>query len=207
MPQPVPNRRLAALDNAPRKSQNSTMSAKKHPEAEEPKPWARQPDESEENWLAFRAYRDAGRDRSLAIAGECVGRKGNALKHISRRHKWVERAAAWDAVELRIKRDRVINKLKKVREEHAKASAAMREFGAQELALMRELNEGKGRNCLSAMDAMRLIETGIKLERLSLDEPDTITETRERGTPLDLSNLSVKELRQLKHLQEKARGE
>ncbi len=73
-------------------------------------PWDRLPSESAAAYRAFIVYRDMGTDRSLsAVArrlktrtgGDSEGAKNRApsrIKHWSTTHRWVERAAAWDAM-------------------------------------------------------------------------------------------------------------
>lgn len=76
--------------------------------ARKPKPWERQPQETEKAFRAFACYRDLGPgERTLDKVGEALyppeqstRRKRAAHGRIlnwSRKHRWVNRVAAWDA--------------------------------------------------------------------------------------------------------------
>lgn len=61
--------------------------------------WDRRPQETDPAWDAFAAYRDMGRDRSIASAVKKSGKRtGNERQWEawSSRHDWRSRATAWD---------------------------------------------------------------------------------------------------------------
>lgn len=62
-------------------------------------PWERQPNESEEAYAAFLAYRDMGVKRSLRSMGQEGDKRGSFQKRCGRwssKWRWVDRSAAWD---------------------------------------------------------------------------------------------------------------
>jgi hypothetical protein len=70
-------------------------------------PWERRADETSHQYLAFRRFRDLGPSRSLrSLTGTPPGRRlpGN-VERWATRHRWRERAAAWDDELYRIEDD------------------------------------------------------------------------------------------------------
>jgi hypothetical protein len=76
-------------------------------DAGEREPWERRADETSHQYLAFRRFRDLGVTRSLrSLTGTPPGRRlpGN-VERWATRHRWRERAAAWDDELFRIEDD------------------------------------------------------------------------------------------------------
>lgn len=66
----------------------------RHPK---PKPYDRQPNETDKSWAAFCVYRDMGRERTLAKAQkECNYKSCFNLFQWSSKYKWGERCSAFD---------------------------------------------------------------------------------------------------------------
>src|SRR4051794_37143368 len=57
--------------------------------------WQQLPGESTDSHSAFVSYLRLGFDATLSDVAESTGRSYKAIKHLSWRHKWLERAAAW----------------------------------------------------------------------------------------------------------------
>lgn len=62
-----------------------------------PNTWEMQPGETSKAFAAFCAYRDMGPERSLPKVCQMSARSLPNVKRWSERHRWVERAAAYDA--------------------------------------------------------------------------------------------------------------
>lgn len=64
--------------------------------AAEPKPWEQMPGESGPAYAAFVPYRDLGAERSFVGAARLAGRHESLTRRWATRHRWRERAWAWD---------------------------------------------------------------------------------------------------------------
>ena len=72
-------------------------------------PWERQPDETSRMFAAFGDYRDMHPTvRSLAKVAEGLGCSSTHVENLSRQHRWVERATAWDDEQDRQRRVRLL---------------------------------------------------------------------------------------------------
>src|SRR6476619_2218457 len=72
------------------------------PATEEPTPdlsangiWQRLPRESGDSYSAFCAYLELGPDSTLQQVADKIGRSLEAVRHLSSRHHWMDRAAAY----------------------------------------------------------------------------------------------------------------
>jgi hypothetical protein len=63
----------------------------------EREPWEKQPNEPARAFEAFAVYRDLGASRSLAKAGQILGKSKTTLEEWSRKHAWQHRIDAWEA--------------------------------------------------------------------------------------------------------------
>lgn len=61
------------------------------------RPWDPEPRETVEAYRAFRAFLELGDKRTLAGAGEALGKKLRTVEDYSKRFRWFDRAKAWDA--------------------------------------------------------------------------------------------------------------
>jgi hypothetical protein len=142
--------------------------------------WGRQRGESDRAFEGFRAYRDLGPGRSLAAAGQVLGKTKATLEQWSAKWSWVSRCSAWDDESDRLARERDLVERQDARRKmlaaHAKGGAALHEIGLSVLGRFDTSNpetadEARARIAkLSALDAARLMETGARLERLARDE-------------------------------------
>jgi hypothetical protein len=64
-------------------------------EAPGPKLWERFADETPDAFSAFTVYLELGAQSSLSDVAEKTGRTYKAIRNLSSRHQWSERAAAW----------------------------------------------------------------------------------------------------------------
>ncbi len=170
---------------------------------EAPAPWERQPNEGEEAWLAFRAYRDMVPSERM-IKHSAV----KALPTISkwyRDHNWRERVEAYDrqfdkiAVE---ERERIYRrKAQEIAIDHMIMLSNARELVQRELAKINATSrETEMHGLVKVSELNKLMETVVKLDRLVRDEPTEIVGSRD----LDYSALSPDELDKLNELLDKA---
>lgn len=62
------------------------------------KPWDRQPGETSKAYAAFQTYLDQGVKRSYTSVAKELGRSGTWIEQWGKKHRWPERAAAWDSM-------------------------------------------------------------------------------------------------------------
>jgi hypothetical protein len=142
--------------------------------------WARQSGESDRAFEGFCAYRDLGPSRSLAIAGQVLGKTKATLEQWSTRWAWVARCSSWDDESDRLSRERDLVERREARERmlaaHSKGGAALHEIGSRVLDRFdvsdpKSADEARARiEKLSALEAARLMEIGARLERLARDD-------------------------------------
>jgi hypothetical protein len=167
-----------------------------------PEPWERQASESEEAWLAFKAYREMPPDERL-IKRAGVHRMATLSKWY-RDHNWEDRCKAYDAhfdalsVE---ERERVFRRAsKELAIDHMVALADMRELMSREFAKYLEASRStEMHGLIKPSDLIKMAEAVVKLDRLVRGET-----TENVKTEIDTSKLSLDELRQLEELLTKA---
>lgn len=138
------------------------------------KPWERQPEETSKAYAAFCAYRDLGPERSLAKAGEVLGKNPGGLEEWSSKNEWVKRSAAWDDEQDRIARQAQLKEIAKMRERHAKLASDMLVKAA---AALEKLPEDE----IKAADVSRMVDVASKLERISRGDVGDVIEDRNGG--------------------------
>jgi hypothetical protein len=173
--------------------------------SEDPKPWERQPYDTEASWEAFRSYRDDIPPRRLIGRPHSGGSAG--LQKMANEFNFRARVAAYDAY---LDKARVEEREAIVRQTAKEIAAKhMLSLHTAQAVLDREMNKYLEQS--KATDSPGLIKPGeliklmdavIKLDRLVRDQPTDITSNR-----LDLSKLSPKELLAFEALTLKARTE
>lgn len=141
--------------------------------------WDRLPGESVRNYEFFCAYRDMRytpaanpddipkldllRERSLRRLGEQLNRNFKTLGILSSRFNWQTRCDAYDLYMLRRQRDKNESKILKMRENHAAVGEQMIKRAVRRLL---SLSDGE----IKADDVVRMVDIGVKVERLSRGE-------------------------------------
>ena len=182
-------------------------------------PWERIPGETSREYQKFCAYRDMNssdkpiRKRSLQRLAKELGLSLDHLKKLSAKNDWVSRAAAYDEYLDELAREQNEAEIIKMRKNHALLASQMITKAAKRLLTMPEEE-------ITAADLVRLVDVGVKIERLSRGES---TENRQisgeakvihqgevtvkNPMSLDLSRLSDEELSNLEQLLEKLHSE
>lgn len=148
------------------------MSEKREGLSTAPDPWERQHKEGAKAFSAFIAYRDlSATERSLRRAvlrqyGEFTSSRIRQFQHWSAKFKWVSRALAWDQYVDERAREDLIEQVKKARTRHVQVSQAIQ---AKALSRLKEMDAME----LAPHILLRFLTEGIRLERLSLGEPET----------------------------------
>jgi hypothetical protein len=150
---------------------------------EEKHAWARQPRETSRAYELFCAYRDLGTERSLRKLKQ--GTNGapnvNRLKRLSTRWNWVERCQAYDDYLEYQDRLRQEKERRQMRERHAKIAVLGQNIAVKGLEkLLAKVQDGE--QAVSPADLTRLLDTSVKVERLSRGEPTEIEKSEHTGS-------------------------
>jgi hypothetical protein len=194
---PLPQSIQAALNatTAPRPSP---------PPVELPKEWERQPAESQEAWLAFRAYRDMPPENRLL--SRTAARATETLSRWYRDHNWASRVLAYDkefdSISVEERKKAFAMAARDVALEHMLILADARELVQREVQkLVMASRDGDAPGLMRPAEVRKLLETTVKLDRLV--RGDT-TENVGVKDSVDVSKLTIDEVRQLEKLMRKA---
>ena len=138
--------------------------------------WDRMSGESVKNYEYFCAYRDmrytpanhpddipklgTNPERSLRRLGKKLNRNFKTLGDLSKRFDWVARCDAYDLYILRIQRDRNEAKIFKMWENHAAVGEQLIKRAMRRLLSLTD-------DEIAAADVVRMMDIGVKIERLS----------------------------------------
>ena len=144
--------------------------------------------------------------RSLRKTAEALGMNKRTIANQSAKWDWVRRCEAYDAHVDRMNREANEAAIRKMKQEHALLAQQMIRKATCRLLTMPD-------DEISAAELARIVDVGVKVERLSRGEStenQAVTHTGEvevkRDAPLDLSVLSNEELDQFERLLEKIGG-
>lgn len=141
-----------------------------------PLPWERQERETPKAFEAFCVYRDMGTDRSASKVANIVGKSFSLMQQWSQKNGWVDRAAAWDDEQDRIKREAeqkaAVEAIKEMRKRHTKVAVKM--INKADAALD-EILAGE----IKPADIPRIVDIATKLERISRGDVETVIEERQ----------------------------
>jgi hypothetical protein len=170
--------------------------------ADEVLAWERQPGETEEEWDAFRAYRDQLPPRRMMHA---VVKSTAKVSRWYNANRWAERTAAYDRhldAIVRSEREKLLAET--TQERAAKQIAKLQLVYSIVDRELRKLEEDSRKTSAFGLvkvnDLNKLLANAITLERLIRGES---TENK-AVVDVNLDALSVEELRQYRELQEKA---
>lgn len=185
-------------------------------------PWEPIAGETVQQYEKFCAYRDmryiapagAGdlpkldftRERSIRGLARQMNLSRKTLEPLSARFRWVERCSAYDLYILRRLKEKSEAEILKMHENHAAIAAQMLKKAMRRLLTMQD-------DEIDATDMVRMVDIGVKIERLSRGESTVRQEiggettvrhsgevTVTPGSVIDLSALSDEELGNLEQL-------
>jgi hypothetical protein len=139
---------------------------------EEKTAWDRQPHETSRSYELFCAYRDMGIERSLSKARNSASAMPSLarLKQVCKRWNWVERCRAYDDYLEREDRLQQEKERREMRKRHAKVGVLAQSIAIEGLKNLLAKVQG-GDQAVAPTDLTRLLDTGVKVERLSRGEP------------------------------------
>lgn len=205
------------------------MANDKRPQTPSAEPWEQMTGETVQQYEKFCAYRDMRyiapsadgdlprldftRERSIRGLAKKLGLSRKTLEPLSARFQWVERCEAYDLYILCRLKEKGEAEILKMHENHATIAAQMLRKALQRLLTMKEAE-------ITASDMVRMVDVGVKIERLSRGESTerqeiggetTVRHSGEvsvkPGNGLDLSGLSDEELGNLEQLLSKLHPE
>lgn len=124
-------------------------------------------------FAAFVAYRDLGPDRSGAKAAKALGKSTRTLDRWTSRHRWVERALAWDEHLDDKACEAAESEVEERTRRHLEYCRKMQAIG---MARLEAIDEDDPTDDVETDEARRLLDTAIKLERLIAGEADSRTD-------------------------------
>lgn len=174
------------------------------PRTTAPKAWQRQAEETSTAFEAFVLFRDMASPRSIKQVAEILSKGRSTLDEWAQKYRWNDRCRLWDNEVDKRTSNAQIAEIKAMKRRHAKVAFELQSAAHLALTqLVAKLKAAKenSKTLVSPEQMSRMIDVGSRLERLSSDEPSTISRVQEQ---VDFSNLSVEELLTLKGLLEKS---
>ena len=177
--------------------------------------WERRADEPDNAFGAFQRYRDmttrtgpiAGQRRTTTklhalTEGEPDRWARDTLRMWCKDYEWRARAAAYDFHLDRLALDTTEKTVREMHQRHVRLAMRLQDIAGTELEkLAHKAREAAKRlKDVGTGDLVRFAEQGVKLERLARGESTETVEGR-----LDLSRLSLEDLKALKALRDKAK--
>lgn len=146
-----------------------------------PAAWERKEGESLHGYEAFVLYRSST-ERKTASVARALGLELETVDNLAKRHKWKERAAAWDAEVDRRLRETEVDALAQMRRRQIEIGIGMQHAAALELrSLVRSIEAaeasaggGPRDHVLKPAELVKLVEAGVNIERVNrgADTPD-----------------------------------
>jgi hypothetical protein len=163
----------------------------------EEKSYHRQSGEPTKAFEAFVVYRKMGPDRTTLKVAEHFGKTHKTYQGYSIKHKWVQRALDWDADQDKAAAEAELEAIRDMRRRHVEIALRMQELGGKTLKGWDDLADSIPAS-VQPQDMVRILKEGTALERLTLGEPDQITE--DKTDQIDYSKYTPEELKQLRIL-------
>lgn len=146
--------------------------------------YERQPRETRVAFEAFSHYRDSLEGRSLRTTAQALHKSLTQMGGWNRVWRWQERVDAWDAQLDAERRKASVKAVRDMGERHAQAAVVLMARALAGLQLL-DVSEVRGG------DLARMLDTAVKIERLSRGEP---TEIQDATRPLSVRVLTDAEL-------------
>jgi hypothetical protein len=154
-------------------------------------PWERMPNETDRQWAAFVAFREAGAARTQTLAAEQVGADLGTVGGWSRNNLWGVRVARYDAWLDDVYRRELAEQTRNMAKRHTELAQQTLEVLAKPLRHLLEKDPEELYDELSAKDILQLFNIAqqsartlpqiMGAERLSVGLPTEVTQTNVQG--------------------------
>lgn len=132
-----------------------------------PELWEQQEGEGVQAFQAFAAYRDLGEERTVRKVARIRNKAGSQIGEWSTKHRWVERARAWDINLDRIRQRELEVKQLEAAERHALMIAgSLQATAAITQRFLEKLGTEEGLQALEALSAEDLATLAIQAARV-----------------------------------------
>ena len=129
-------------------------------------PWEQQEGESAKAFAGFQIYRDMNENRSFAKVAQTIGKSDTWVGRWGSKWGWVARARAYDEDLDRIRRHASTQAIIDMSARQARMGQLLQTRGLKRIA---DMDEAKIAS-LSVFEATRLIESGVRVERMARGE-------------------------------------
>lgn len=145
--------------------------------------YERQYGETDRAWEMFVQYRDLGEGRTLQAVlrnNEMSPSYKDTLSGWNKKYRWQERVLEYDRMIDKRRQEEQLKQVAKTTREMAAVAESMWKLAAKDLIKWHNKIQAAGPNDpgLSPADLRSLVDTGMRLHRLNLDQPDSIQEKR-----------------------------
>ena len=165
------------------------------------KDWERQEWDTEKSWEAFQLYLHMSTPRNMSKLCRETHLAEHSVREWSANGAWVERVAAYDRHLAKIQTRAAESEVAKRARRHVRAAQLVEELGTTEIRKTLKRARALDLEAVPARQAAKLVETGIKLQRLVSGEV-----TERVGEELDYSKFTDEELETFRALVAKAKG-
>lgn len=166
--------------------------------------WDQQRSESPKSFGRFALYRDMGANRSLRKLAKDLDLNLSTLAEMSKRDRWQERAAAFDAYIDKAVQFNQLNWLKAMKSRQINLALKAQELAQKGLAILLRSFDDEKMNNIRPEGLSRLLEIGCRLERLNRDQPE---HNMEVSQTTNFDNLTIEEIETFRSLLIKAQGQ
>lgn len=135
--------------------------------------YERQPGEPPRAWKAFVIYRDMGEDRGVTKVRDVAGGvyKHSTLLTWAEKFRWVERARAWDNYVDRRRQAAFLKEQEEMARRQIETGRKLQDVGVSYIDENLDTAD-KRKEALTATAAVRMIDTGVALERKGMGVDD-----------------------------------
>jgi hypothetical protein len=127
-------------------------------EPPQPRPWDRNPHDTEKSWEAFVIYRDAGVNRTFQRVADTLRKSGALIRRWSGLHDWEARVLAYERWLDQGRQNTIANSRGEVAEREAQLSRQVQAVALRALATM-------DASTLSPQDVAAFLKVSVAIER------------------------------------------
>jgi hypothetical protein len=165
--------------------------------------WDRQLNESPKSFSRFAIYRDMGAERSLRKLADDVDLNLSTVAELSKKYRWQERAAAFDAYIDQASQISQLNQTKAMKRRQISLALKAQELAEKGLAILLRTFDDERINNIRPEGLSRLLDVACRLERLNRDQPEQTIEVTQTK---NYDNLSLEEMETMRALLVKCEG-